>query len=487
MAKVDVNQWRFLGSQENLPGGQRVTLRNEVEDKSIRFGERESGINLVWDDAADLANISMHRRDEAGGPVAYGEHLAIRVDGGGFIHYREREHGINLVWSETPVHQWEITGGTFGRPVALTRRVGLFNRFHGDHMVYGERPSGINLRWWADLDNYGDYPPLPRPPELRGQSGESGQIVLTGTASEIEVLHGGTDDVLDWHIYIRLDPAVRRRLLDHLLDHGKGAKTAHVEPFTPPRPLTEQDLERIYCEFMVLDGYDNSTFDEKFFSADLKKALMLDRTAWDVSAEAAAEQNLRGATVDVTGESRLCRRAARVSLQGAFVNDRKHGFRAEIHPLDSLAYAIDAQASPLSVGPDDPGWPATVLTWRVAAFTNSTFHRINGADYLKKERTTTWYLPLPKDAPGNPVKVAVNFPGFINQARGRAGLDKLRPTSADRYQDFDLISESHAIEQDFRTGERRFRVTVTMAQADLWGGMFLADYTLRVGQQVIQG
>ena len=67
MAKVDVNQWRFRGSQQNLLGGQRVTLRNEVEDKSIRFGERESGINLVWDDAADLANVSIHRRDEAGG------------------------------------------------------------------------------------------------------------------------------------------------------------------------------------------------------------------------------------------------------------------------------------------------------------------------------------------------------------------------------------------------------------------------------------
>ena len=114
-------------------------------------------------------------------------------------------------------------------------------------------------------------------------------------------------------------------------------------------------------------------------------------------------------------------------------------------------------------------------------------HRINGADYLKKERTTTWYLPLPKDTPGNPVKVAANFPGFINQARGRAGLDKLRPTGADRYQDFDVVSESHGIEQDFRTGERRLRVTVTMAQPDLWGGMFLADYMLRVGQQVIQG
>ena len=141
-----------------------------------------------------------------------------------------------------------------------------------------------------------------------------------------------------------------RRLLDHLLEHGKGAKTAHVEFLQPPLPLTERDLERIYCEWMVLDGYRNPTGDEKFFSADLRQVLMLDRNAWDVSAEAAKKQeqgfnNLfaRGAKVPVTGESRLCLNNALVSLQGAFVNDRKHGFLVEIHPLNSLAYAVDAQ------------------------------------------------------------------------------------------------------------------------------------------------
>jgi len=61
MAEVNVHQWRFLGPQQRLLGGERVTLRSEVEDKSIRHGERDFGINLVWEDAADLANNQERR------------------------------------------------------------------------------------------------------------------------------------------------------------------------------------------------------------------------------------------------------------------------------------------------------------------------------------------------------------------------------------------------------------------------------------------
>jgi hypothetical protein len=161
MAEVDVHQWRLFGPSSELLSGAPVTLRNADVQASVRYGERKYGINLVWDGAADLANVSLHRAGNGSGPLTFGEHLAVRVDQGGFIRYQEREYGINLVWSETPVHQWEITGGVFGRSVPLSEPVGLFSRFHGDHLVYGKRRYGINLRWWADLDNYGGYPPLP--------------------------------------------------------------------------------------------------------------------------------------------------------------------------------------------------------------------------------------------------------------------------------------------------------------------------------------
>jgi hypothetical protein len=490
MAEVNVHQWKFLGSGRQVMPRRAVTLRNIPNDQSIRYGEREYGINLVWDGAADLGNMTIER-SRGTNAIRFGDAIAIRIQNGGYLRYEEREYGVNLVWSSQALYEWEVTGGIIGQAVALNRQVGLFNRTHGDHLVYGEREYGINLRWWSDLEIFKDYPPLPIPQTLRSRSGEPGQIEVSGTASEIEVFHGGTDDELDWHIYIRLDAGQRRTLFRHLIEHGKNAKVAHqVTPnanvFTP---LTEEDLERVFCEWMVLDGWDNSAFDEKFFSADLTRTLALQKKAWDISAKAAQEQGVTGATVSATRDSLLCASNAYVQLQGAFVNDRDHRFRVEIHPLDSLAYALDAQGGPVSATPDDPTeWPTNVLTWRVAAFTNSSFHRINGADYIKKERTSTWYLPLPSSAhlPGYNTTVTESFPAFTNEARGRAGMDDLRQTPDDEYRDYGVRQHSAAIEADPRDGVRKLRVTVTMRPAsDRWGGMFLGEYRLRARPPVI--
>src|SRR3954453_11798384 len=172
MSEVNVHQWRFVGSGPELSSGQKVTLRNDVAHLSVRYGERDYGINLVWDEAVDLGNVSLHSATNPSGRITFGEHVAIRVEGGGYLKYQEREYGINLVWSQSPVHEWEVTGGVFGHPVRLASPVRIFNRLHGDHVLYGIRLWGINLRWWSDLDIFGESPPLPMPPELRGQSGE---------------------------------------------------------------------------------------------------------------------------------------------------------------------------------------------------------------------------------------------------------------------------------------------------------------------------
>jgi len=468
--------------------GRGLTLWNIPNNQSIRYGERDYGINLIWDSAADLGNVTIER-SSGSNAIRFGDAVAIRIQSGGYVRYEERDYGINLVWSSQAIYEWEATGGVTGHAVPINRQVGLFNRTHGDHLVYGSRSWGINLMWWSDLDIFEDYPPLPIPQALRSRSGEPGQIELSGTASEIEVFHGGTDDELDWSIYIRLDAGQRRTLFQHLIQHATNAKEAHLITPLIFTPLTEDDLERVYCEWMVLDGWVNSLFDEKFFSADLTRTLALQKKAWDISAKAAQEQGLTGATVSATLDSLLCATNAYVLLQGAFVNDRAHHFRVEIHPLDALAYALDAQGRPLSATPDDPTrWPPTVVTWRVAAFTNSSFHRINGADYIKKDRTSTWYLPLPSSAhlPGFNTPVSASFPDFTNEARGRPGMNDLRQTPDEQYRDYGVREHSSAIETDPRDGVRKLRVTVTMQPAsDFWGGMFLGEYTLRTRSQVI--
>jgi len=480
-AKLDVSQWTFVlpsGTQFLTPGT-AYPLRNQTIGKSIKYQSRDYGINLGWD-SSNAKAVSVERAGPGNAPIRYGEHIAIRVQGGGYLRYREREYGINLVWSTTPVYEFELTG-TYGAQVRAGTSFGLYDVEHGDYIVYGSRTYGINLRWFADaVSPDGGYPPLPAPPEFRGPSGEPGQILLQGRATKSSVFHGGSDDELDWHVYMRLSPTVRKRLLTHLLRHGAGAKKAHLLAPGVYAPLKEVDLEQAYCEFMVVDGYKNETFDERWYSADVTRVLMLPRTAWSYSAKAASDQNVSGSTAHAN-DSRLVKDGVMVYQQGAFVNDAEHGFKVEIHPLDSIAYALNSAGTPLTYDTTESRWPVDQVTWRVAAFTNSTWHRIDGADYLKKKRTTTWWLPLPQNAykRGYRVNLAVSTPGFTNRSRvEHTSLSSRRPTPQS-YSDYRVESVNYDVGPDPREGGRqKLRVTVVMRSPDHWGGMFFMEFRL---------
>jgi hypothetical protein len=491
MAKVFVHQWSFLGLGQAVMSGQGVTLRHLKIDESIRYGDRENGIDLVWDEAADLGNVSLHQQGTAAGPVTFGEPIALRIEGeglGGFVCYKKRSPGIELDWSTIAVYEWEIAGGAFGRPVPMGGRIGLYNRTFGDYLVYGHRYKGINLRWWSHLarmdigngepflfggtaatlgDPLKSYPPLVFPPEMRGPHREPGQILLSGTVSELELIHGLSSDELDWHIYITLDPGVRNRLEGHLATH-------YGDPPT---------LDRVYSELTVLDLYSKGGYD-RFYSADLTTILGLSPSAWEWSAETS---KWHGQKIPVSGSTL---HNAWIWLQGAFVCDLNHGFQVEIHPLDSLAYALD-EHGPIKVPPSHAAWPRRELTWRVAAFSNSSLHRINKADYLKRPRTSTWYLPLPTNVTlpvQQQVTVTARFPGFANksyQDHEVAGGGRYpRPTS-EHYQDYGVqVQPTHEVVKDPRAPEDppRLRVSLAMAEPDEWGGMFLAEYKVRVSQ-----
>ena len=479
-----VGQWTFGGVAPNTPvvAGVGYVLKNEPNNASLRYQRREYGINLVWNSSSNNRDVSLERPAHVPGVIRFGEPVAVRIRGGGYLHYKEREYGINLEYVGTPVYEFELTGGRTGEAVPSGTRLRLYNRTHGDYIVYGERKYGINLRWYADAVPSNDYPPLPFPQDMRGPSGEPGQILLAGTARKVELFHGGTDDELDWHIFIEPRQGTRMRLLDHLLRHGKGATTAHYQSPSVFSPLNSHDLAQAYCEWMVIDGYRYTLTDDKWYSADVTRTLGLQESAWRYSIDAANSQggvfNQYGSTV-TPRDSRIVNQHARVYLQGAFVNDADHRFRVEIHPLDSVAYALDPAGSPIGYDSTDSRWPTERVTWRVAAFTNSAIHRINKADYLAKTRTTTWYLPLPARAraAGMQVRVEVNHPGFRNNQTTKATG---RRPSANPYLQYGVASTSYAIEPDPRDGVPKLRVTVAMARPDKFGGMFQGEYTVSV-------
>jgi hypothetical protein len=470
---MTVDQWELFGPEPEVHSGVSHGLRNRTLDQSLRYGERSNGINLVWDRSSVLRNISLETATP-GAPIRFGEPVSLLVDGGGHLDYASRDVGINLTWSATPTFQWAVGGGEPGTVVGTRQLVRLTNLEHGDYLVYGERDAGINLRWWADIGGYGSYPPLPMPERFRSPSGESGQVELRGLVDKISVFHGGTDDELDWHIYLRLDPGDRRELFDHLLAHGRGASDAH-NVAGASLPLVESDLEVLGCEWMVLDGYDNSFWDELFYSADVTEVLRLDGTAWDHSADAGDEQNVSGAS-RVPSSALL---GKPVLVQGPFVNDSAHGFTVEVHPLDSVAYPLTVDGAHVEATAGTPGWPTDTVTWRVAAFTNSSFHRINGAEYVQRERQTRWFLPLPSSFQRFGWGIRERLVGFTNEGRRHAGLDDRRPGDAERYDLYGVLSHSARTAVDPRDGLVKLQVDVTMAApTDRWGSMFLADYTV---------
>jgi len=134
-----------------LPGVTAYRLENRTAGSALVYGERDFGINLVWGSASGPVNVRFDRPSTSPnhGPLQFGEPLAVRINGGGYVHYRVREFGINLDWSSTPDFDWRIRGGTGTIPTGSP--VSLYNRTESDVLVYAQRAFGINLCWRQDV------------------------------------------------------------------------------------------------------------------------------------------------------------------------------------------------------------------------------------------------------------------------------------------------------------------------------------------------
>lgn len=319
------------------------------------------------------------------------------------------------------------------------------------------------------------YPLLPIHPDFLGPSGEQGQILLDGIVIRVSLFHGRIDDEADWHVYIRLDnPTVARTLGPHLRSNG-----IEVDDFS---------LCKIYCELMVIDRHRNPLFDEFFDSADLTAPLRLSKPgsahpAWDLGLFAGDNQ---GTNHDFSCFSRLFRDGGRVYLQGPFVNDKEHGIRLEIHPLDSIAFAMNASGKTLAGRRSDAEWPSHEVHWRVAWFGNSSFHRINDEAYMQKPRTTTWFLELPGELDDIPPNVLNTTPSFANFSITTKDVELWDGRDDTMYLSRGVASiDTAELGVDPRDNRIKLRVSATMKEPDKRGGIIVRDYTLKVSQQVI--
>lgn len=304
------------------------------------------------------------------------------------------------------------------------------------------------------------YSRLPVPPAYQGSSGEKGQIQLDGIATKVEVFHGRVDDEADWHVFIN--------------------------------PDDDDWPVEMYCEVMVLDDYSKPTFgDDKFYSADFTLPFRLVKPgsahpAWDLGKEAIDSQ---GHSLDCSQYSRLVEHAGRVYLQGPYVNDEAHDTRVEIHPLDSIAFAIDSSSQTISARPGDADWPSDFVRWRVAAFANSSLHRINDENFVQRRRTTTWFL----DPPGRP-PTSRRRPVFDAEIFTTLEVDE-EPRALWNGDTEAMYAERRVaaisppqFSEDPRDGRTKVRVSITMEEPDSHGGIVVRDYLIRrvPGQVVAQ-
>ncbi len=365
------------------------------------------------------------------------------------------------------------------------------------------------------------YPPLPVPPGYQGPSREPGQIMLDGTVRKISLQHGRLADEDDWHVYIDLDAKATQDLRSYLW-------TRNYALISSDDCLKKANcnLDKIYCEVMVLDKYVKPTLgDDKFYSADFTLPLLLsqpppekrpglhlpdgtvlgasewtgEHPAWDFGLIAMANQGElleEAREMDFSDYSQLVSGGGRAYLQGAFVEDATH--RAckptptptscqaapikyaktiviEIHPLDSIAFSMDETGKTLSAKRGQALWPTKSVRWRVAFLANSKLHKINSEPYLKKERTTTWYLDLPNDAYnswGDPY-TTVNVETQPQQLWG--GGKKVWYAGRGW-----KVFEPAILAVDPKDNRKKLKISATMNVPDNWGGIIVCDYIIRV-------
>ncbi len=324
------------------------------------------------------------------------------------------------------------------------------------------------------------YPAFERvPASLRSPSGERAQIQVEGIVTKISFFHGRNDDEADWHVYVDLHPGVRTELRNYIRSLNPDLESISHRI----AKHKANDISTIYSEVMVLDDYKNSMFDEKFLTADVSKAFLLSlgnsrQPAWDLAMRAVNDQGENKNFTDYSGI-----RGKYVYLQGAFVNDKEHGFLPEIHPLDGIAFAMDTRGEPVSIRHTNSAWPAKEIRWRVCYFANSSFHRINGESYLKRERTTTFYLELPRNAyrRERTQRVAGEAAptGSILVTRHPVNLWDAKGKNEYAGRGWSIYPQ-HEIAVDPRDGRKKLKVTGKMKLPNKAGGIVVCDYVVRV-------
>ena len=148
-----VKQWNGLSGVNGGTGD----LFNRPRGHSLVNAHQTFGVDLDWSSKPALWKIQAL----GGSPqIMYGQAVAIRVWGGGWLTYGHQTFGVGLSLSQTPSYEWYVLGGQPGtpvdsRPAYQALEFALWNSRAKTYLVTRHQTFGVSLDWYQKDTSFG--------------------------------------------------------------------------------------------------------------------------------------------------------------------------------------------------------------------------------------------------------------------------------------------------------------------------------------------
>lgn len=138
-----LQQWYGLSGVNDGTGD----LFNAKRNLSVTHAHQTYGVDLNYSDHQALWKI-----EAQGGPhLMYGQAVALRVWGGGWLKYGHQTWGVDLQLSDKPAYQWYLVGAPAGTPIA-NGQFALWNSATHRYLEAAHQTWGVSLGWKSEPD-----------------------------------------------------------------------------------------------------------------------------------------------------------------------------------------------------------------------------------------------------------------------------------------------------------------------------------------------
>ena len=148
-----VRQWNGLSDVNDGTGD----LFDRPRGHSLVWAHQTFGVDLNWS-----SNKALWKIEAQGGPhLMYGQAVALRVWGGGWLRYGHQTWGVDLTLSNTPSYEWYILGDVRpgvaidSRPALLADEFALWNSRAKTYLITRYQTWGVSLDGYQQNSSFG--------------------------------------------------------------------------------------------------------------------------------------------------------------------------------------------------------------------------------------------------------------------------------------------------------------------------------------------